>query len=85
MWDDHLVLALKVTTIKFGFGAVKTIVLHSNISHIQNASVVCYYIIYNGTKEQWEAIEKESEWLKDIDSVSIYCTNGVIIESATPS
>lgn len=64
----------------------KTIVLHKSVSHIQNASVGCRYIIYNGTKEQWEAIEKESEWLGDIDSISIYCTNGIItVESTTPS
>lgn len=76
----------KVTTIKFSFGMAKTIVLHNSVSHIQNTSVGCHYIIYNGTKEQWEAIEKESEWLKGIDStISIYCTNGVIIESKTPS
>lgn len=35
-------------------------------------------IDFNGTKAQWEAIRKGSNWNRDTGSCTIYCTNGTI-------
>ena len=35
-------------------------------------------IDFNGTKAQWEAIRKESDWNRDTGSFTIYCTDGTI-------
>ena len=35
-------------------------------------------IDFSGTKAQWEAIRKESDWNRNTGSFTIYCTNGTI-------
>lgn len=35
-------------------------------------------IHYNGTKEQWKAIDKGKDWKKHVGSLKVHCTNGDI-------
>ena len=35
-------------------------------------------IHYNGTKAEWEAIEKDTDWDRGTGKYTIYCTNGSI-------
>lgn len=35
-------------------------------------------IIFNGTKSQWDAINKSSSWTNDTNNYTVYCTDGTI-------
>ena len=35
-----------------------------------------YEINFGGTKEQWEAVEKDENWDEDIPASEVHCTNG---------
>lgn len=41
-------------------------------------------INYNGTKEQWNKIEKHENWLLSTPEFTIHCTDGDIIIPAIP-
>ena len=66
-----------------GVDSIESITLPSSITYIGRA----FYgklqsIHYEGTKEQWEAIDKDSMWNSEIyfyDPLTIYCTDGEIV------
>ena len=61
------------------------IVLSKNIKKIE-ASAVCWCdnltaIRYDGTVEEWNAIEKEAGWDNGTNNYTVYCTDGEIKKS----
>ena len=63
--------------------SLKKILLPSTLKEISGYAVLglCFSleeIVYNGTVEQWNAIEKSDTWCIATPAFSIVCTDGVI-------
>ena len=41
------------------------------------------YIVYDGTMEEWNAINKANGWLGYSSTVTVYCTDGTVIETGS--
>ena len=61
---------------------LKEVVLPSTVKVIDySAFAYCYKleaIYFNGTVEEWNAIEKDESWNKGSDLIKIHCTDGII-------
>lgn len=61
---------------------LKEVVLPSTLKVIDYcAFAYCYKleaIYFNGTVEEWNAIEKDESWNKGSDLITVYCTDGII-------
>jgi hypothetical protein len=62
--------------------SLSSITIPNSVTAIQ-ALAICFSsnlteVTYNGTMEEWEAIEKEDEWLYDTGEYTVHCTDGDI-------
>ena len=67
--------------------SLKSLTLPSSVEYLGPAileeSVNIERIIFNGTVEQWNAIEKDISWTLGTGEFVIYCTNGSIAKDGT--
>ena len=63
---------------------LKTINIPSSLKSIDNwwVGVKTIEINYAGTKSDWEAIQKDSDWDKKLTSYTIHCTDGDITKGS---
>ena len=61
------------TVLKIGSGI--TIITEGMLCRSQNLE----HIYYNGTKEAWESIRIDGQWLRNLSNCTVHCTDGDIV------
>ena len=60
--------------------ALKSIVLESSIINIEYDIIVGCTVLesidFNGTMDEWRAVQKDKDWAGDVDNIIIVCVDG---------
>ena len=60
--------------------ALKSITLESSITNIEYDIIlgctVLESINFNGTMDEWRAVQKDKDWAGDVDNIIIVCVDG---------
>lgn len=76
LWDGALYESSELETLSLG----------GDLEYIGRQALHCpklTTINYNGTKEQWKAVEKVGDWDYGLLNYTIYCTDGTIAKDGT--
>ena len=64
-----------------GCSSLTSVTIPSSVTHIGRYAFLCKKltdIIFTGTKDQWNAIQKENGWDSNTPSYTVHCTDGDI-------